>query len=315
MAVTVKEINAAASRIAPHIHRTPIFTSKTLNDLTHAQLFFKCENFQKIGAFKIRGACNAVYLLPEEIARKGVATHSSGNHGQAVAYAAKTRGIKAYIVMPTNSTNVKRQAVEGYGAQIAFCEPSATARRETLHKIIDQTGATFLHPYDNEHIIAGQGTVGLEFAHECSDLDFIIVPVGGGGLIAGTAIAVNSLSSQTKVIGAVPELAKDAYVSFKQKRIVLSENPVSLCDGLLVPMGQITFPIILEHVNDIFTASEQAIIKAMKYIWERMKIIVEPSAAVSLAVIFENPEFFANKKVGLVLSGGNVDIKMIANLF
>lgn len=315
MPVSIEDIQAAQERIKPFIHHTPIFTSNTFNQMTHASLFFKCENFQKIGAFKIRGATNAVLSLPADIAEKGVATHSSGNHAQAIALAAKNRGIPAYIVMPNNSTEVKKQAVQGYGAQITFCEPTMEAREATLHKIIEKTGATFLHPYDNEKIIAGQGTVALELMEQCNELDLIIIPIGGGGLIAGCSIAIDALYPQIKVIGAEPLQANDAFLSFQNKAIVAVQNQRTICDGLLTPIGKITFPIILRHVQQIFTASEESIIKATKLIWERMKVIVEPSAAITFAIILENPEYFQNKKIGLILSGGNVDIKAIAQLF
>jgi threonine dehydratase len=315
MTILLQDIKQAAQRIKPYVKRTPVLTSSTLNHLTEAELYFKCENFQKAGAFKFRGACHAVFSLTDEEAKKGVATHSSGNHGAALALAARTRGIKAYIVMPNNSTNVKKQAVSGYGAQITFCEPTLSAREETLQKICRETGATFIHPYDNERVISGQGTVALELLEECHDLDSVIVPIGGGGLISGIAIASTTISPAIKVIGAEPTHANDAYLSFKKKAIVPIVNQQTICDGLLTSLGKITFPIILDKVNDIYTASEQSILEATKYIWERMKVVVEPSAAVTFAIMLEHPEFFKGKKVGLVLSGGNVDIKAIANLF
>lgn len=313
--LTAKQIKEAAERIRPYIKHTPILTNTTLNHITQAELYFKCENFQKAGAFKFRGACNAVFSLTDEEAKQGVATHSSGNHAQALALAAKTRGIKAYIVMPNNATHVKKQAVADYGAIITFCEPTLTAREATLNQIVEKTGATFIHPYDNERVICGQGTVALEIIHNHPNLDLIIVPIGGGGLIAGTAITIAELSPQTKVIGAEPEQANDAYLSFKAKKRMPSNTQKTICDGLLTSVGKITFPIILDKVSDIYTASEQSIIHATQYIWERMKIIVEPSAAVTLAILLEHPDEFRGKKIGLILSGGNVDIKAIANLF
>jgi len=315
MTVTIDAIQAAATRIKPYSKSTPILTSSNLNEITQTQLFFKCENFQKAGAFKFRGACNAVFSLSDEEAKKGVATHSSGNHGAALALAAKTRGICAYIVMPDNSAEVKKRAVAHYGAEIIYCEPGLPSREAALHEVVKKTGATFIHPYDNENIIAGQGTVALEIMAQTEELDVLIVPLGGGGLLAGSAIATKTLSPHTKIIGAEPLLANDAYLSFKQKKLVTIENANTICDGLLVPLGQLTFPIILENVDDVFTASEASIVLATQYIWERMKIIVEPSAAITLAVILENPEHFRDKKIGLILSGGNVDIKKMAQFF
>ena len=315
MPVTLKEIQEAENRIRPYIKHTPIFTSKTTDQITQAELFFKCENFQKAGAFKFRGACNAVLSLSAKEAEKGVATHSSGNHGAALALAAKTRGIPSYIVMPSNSAEVKKKAVAGYDAHITFCEPGLAAREAALNKVIAETGAMFIHPYDNEKVIAGQGTLALELLEDCPTLDVIIVPIGGGGLISGIAIAANARSPTTKVIGAEPALANDAYVSFKAKKRITVENQQSVCDGLLTTVGHLTFPIILEKVSDIFTASEQSIMTATQHIWERMKIIVEPSAAITLAILLENVNVFKHKKVGLILSGGNVDIKAMAQLF
>ena len=312
--ITLKDIQEAAKRIHPYIKKTPLFTSATLNRITQASLYFKCENFQKAGAFKFRGACNAVFSLSDAAAKKGVATHSSGNHAQALALAAKIRGIPAYIVMPNNSADVKKQAVADYGAHITFCEPGLASREAALNKLLTETGAVFIHPYDNERVIAGQGTVALELLDECNDLDFVIVPVGGGGLISGTAIVVTTRSPKTRVIGAEPELANDAYLSFKKRKLIRIENQRTICDGLLTSLGKLTFPIILDNVNDIYTATEQSILQALKYIWERMKIIVEPSAAISLAIMLEHPDIFKNKKIGLILSGGNVDIKTIAAL-
>lgn len=314
MSLTIDAIYEAAKRIEPYIHHTPIFTCAALNEITQAQLYFKCENFQKVGAFKIRGACNAVFSLSEDEVAHGVAAHSSGNHAAAVALAAAKRGVPAYIVMPENSANVKKLAVAGYGAHITFSGPSIEAREEALKHIIGETGAKFIHPYDDERIIAGQGTVGLELLQQCSDLDMIIVPVGGGGLIAGIAIATHALSLQTKVIGAEPLLANDAYQSFQQKKLVPAIDQQTICDGLLIALGKLTFPIILDNVYDMQTATDESVLLAMKYIWERMKIIVEPSAAITLAIMLEHTDYFKNKKIALILSGGNVDIKATAQL-
>lgn len=315
MSIAISDIKNATKRISSYIQETPIFTSSTLDSITTAQLFFKCENFQKTGSFKFRGACNAVFSLSDKEAARGVATHSSGNHAQALSLAAKKRGIPAYIVMPTNSSRVKRNAVLNYGAQITYCEPNIDSRMETLNKIIAETKASFIHPYNNETIIAGAGTAALEFQEQVKDLDYLIVPVGGGGLISGSALVYNALAPQTKIIGAEPEIANDAYLSFRAKKIIKKSDQNSICDGLLVPLGDITAPIIFKHVSDIITASERTIIEATQYIFERMKLVVEPSGAITLAVILENPEYFADKKIGLLLSGGNVDVKTLSTLF
>lgn len=315
MSITFKDIKAAGLRIKPYVDQTPIFTSSTLDKMTKAHLFFKGENFQKTGAFKFRGACNAVFSLNENEAKNGVATHSSGNHAQALSLAAKQRGIPAYIVMPNNSSRVKRNAVADYGAHITFCEPSIDARINSLKEVITKTHAVFIHPYDNEQIIAGQGTVALEFFAQNQDLDILLVPVGGGGLISGTALVSEQLSSKTLVIGAEPELANDAFLSFHEKKIIKKPDQNSICDGLLVPLGEITSPIIFSKVHDILTAKESTILEATQLIFERMKLVVEPSAAITLAVILENPDFFVGKKIGLILSGGNVDLKALVPLF
>ncbi len=314
MTVTFEDIKKAAERIRPYVKRTPILTSQTLNNITGAELYFKCENFQKAGAFKFRGATNAVFSLIEEQASHGVATHSSGNHAGALALAAKTRGIKAHIVMPKNSAEVKKQAVKGYDAEITFSEPGMEAREATLNEVIKKTGATLIHPFDNENVIAGQGTVAIELLEQHPDLDVIIVPIGGGGLISGISIAAQALSKKINIIGAEPELANDTYLSFKEKKRISIPSQTSICDGLLMTVGQITFPIILENVTDIFTASEQSVLQAIQLILERMKIVVEPSAAITLAIMLENPTIFRGKKIGLILSGGNIDIKAIAKL-
>ncbi len=313
---TLNEIREAATRISPYIRYTPTLTSDTFNKIANANLFFKCENFQKTGSFKFRGACNAVFSLPEDKLKYGVATHSSGNHGAALALAAKLRGIPAYIVMPNNSPEVKKQAVSHYGANITFCEPTAASREATLEEVLEKTEATKIHPYENEAVICGQGTAALEFLiDENLDFDILVTPIGGGGLIAGTAIAAKSLASRVKIIGAEPETMNDAALSFQAKKITPVTPKPSLCDGLSPTVGNITFPLILKYVDHIFTASEQSILDATKYFWERMKIIVEPSSAISLAVILEHPQIFKDKKIGVIVSGGNVDIKKIADLF
>lgn len=305
---TITDIKDAAQRIAPHIHHTPVLTCDALDTLTSAELYFKCENFQKIGAFKIRGATNAVSLLNEHEAMNGVATHSSGNHAAALAMAARGRGIPAYVVMPENAPAIKQAAVAGYGAEIISCAANLQAREQGLTEVVERTGAVFVPPYDAHPIISGQGTTGLELCSDISELDAVIAPVGGGGLLSGVAIAVKSLSPQTQVIAAEPANADDAYQSFQKGSIVPSLNPDTIADGLRTSLGELTFPIIQQHVDDIVTVSEANIIVAMRHIWERMKIIVEPSAAVTLAALLEQPERWSGKRVGLILSGGNVDL-------
>lgn len=307
----INDVYSAAELIKPFINRTPVMTSKTLNKKLNCELFFKCENFQKVGAFKFRGACNAIFSLSDELAEKGVATHSSGNHAQALALAANMRNIAAYIVMPSNSPIVKKSAVEGYGAKITYCEPTLQAREQTLNAVVKNTGAVFIHPYNNFKVIAGQGTAALELIEFVKDLDFIITPVGGGGLLSGTLSTVSSISPKTKVIAAEPEGADDAYRSIQSGKIQPSINPKTICDGLLTSLGDLTFEIIRKYIYQIITVPDDVTIKAMKFIWERMKIIVEPSSAIVLGLIFENKEMFRNKKIGLILSGGNVDLNKL----
>ena len=306
--VTINDVKSAANRIAPYIHRTPVLTSLSIDKVCNAELYFKCENFQKTGSFKMRGASNAVFSLDEETAKKGVATHSSGNFAQALSLAARKRGIKAYVVMPENSPQVKKDAVAGYGAEITFCKPTQLAREETLKQVVERTGATFIHPYNNETVIAGQGTAGLELIEQAPRLDALIVPVGGGGLISGNAISFSAMSPDTLVYAAEPAGADDAYRSFRAGEIIPSVNPDTIADGLLTSLGSLTFPIIRELVKDIITVTDERIIAAMRLIWERMKIIVEPSAAVTLGAVLTQPELFTGKRVGLLLSGGNVDL-------
>jgi len=298
----------AKIRIEPYIHHTPVLTSRAINEIIGNELYFKCENFQRVGAFKFRGASNSVFALNEEEAKRGVATHSSGNHAQALALAAKIRGIPAFVVMPENSKKVKVEAVRGYGGEIIFCEPNLSSREETLEKVVEKTNAVFIHPYNNPQVIAGQGTVALELINQTHDLDYIIAPVGGGGLLSGTLLTVNSVSGNTKVIGAEPEAADDAKRSLQKGEIVPSLNPNTIADGLLTSLGSITFEIIKKHIHDIITVSDEAIIKAMRLIWERMKIVVEPSSAITLGLILEKKIELKNKKIGLILSGGNVDL-------
>jgi len=305
---TIREVKEASLRIKPFVHRTPIFTCSTLNEMCDAEIYFKCENFQKAGAFKIRGATNAVFSLSEQEASRGVATHSSGNHGAALALAARWRGIKAYVVMPENAPHVKRDAVAQYGAKIIFCKPTLKAREEGLERVIDRTGAAFVHPYNDYRVISGQGTAALELCEEVSDLDMVMTPVGGGGLLSGTAIAVGALSPKTHVIAAEPERADDAHRSFNAGKIILVVNPDTIADGLRTSLGDLTFPIIKKYVRDIMTVTEEGIITAMHAIWERMKIIVEPSAAVPLGVLLTKRAGFSGKRIGVILSGGNVDL-------
>jgi threonine dehydratase len=307
----IEDIFGARERISPFVHRTPVFTSQSINAMSGASLFFKCENFQKGGAFKIRGACYAVFSLSDKEAEKGVATHSSGNHAAALALAARWRGIPAYVVMPENAPEVKRKAVQGYGAEISYCKPTLEAREQGLAKVISRTGAAFVHPYNNGHVIAGQGTAALELTEDVPDLDVVMAPVGGGGLLSGTAIAVSSSSTGTSVVGVEPEEADDAFRSLKEGRIIPADNPQTIADGLRTSLGDLTFPIIQRLVQDIVTVSESGIVEAMCTIWERMKVIVEASAAVPLAALLTERIKLEGKRVGIILSGGNVDLEKL----
>jgi threonine dehydratase len=303
-----REVLLAHERIKPFIKRTPVMTSESLNRITNADLYFKCENLQKVGAFKFRGACNAIFSLSDDDARKGVATHSSGNHAAALALAARLRGISATIVMPKNAPSVKVDAVKGYGGTIVFCEPTLEARETTLNQIIQDTGAIFIPPYNFCPVIAGQGTAALELFDETPPLDMLIAPIGGGGLISGTAIATLGKSPTTTVIGAEPANADDAFRSFYAHTLIPQTAPNTIADGLLTSLGNITFSIIQRSVAHIFTAKEESIIRAMKLVWERMKLIIEPSAAVPLAIVLEHADFFSGKRIGIIFSGGNVDL-------
>lgn len=302
------KIREAAARINPYVHHTPVYTSTTLNSICQAELFFKAENMQKVGAFKARGAVNAVFSLNEKEARQGVATHSSGNHAAALAYAARCRGIKAYVVMPDSAPAVKKTAVAGYGAEITYCTPTQQAREETLNQLVRRTGAIFIHPYDNIDVIAGQGTSAFELLSQVPGLDTVIAPVGGGGLLSGTSLAVSGLKPDLTVIGAEPLEADDAFRSLQAGKIIPVEKPDTIADGLRTSLGELTFPIIKKHVAAIMTATEPAIIEAMRMIWERMKIIVEPSAAVTLAVLLSRRDEIKGFRMGLILSGGNADL-------
>jgi threonine dehydratase len=301
-------IHAAHERIRPYVHRTPVLTNSWLNDACRASLFFKCENFQKVGAFKARGATNAVFSLDDQTARRGAATHSSGNHGAAVARAAKLRGVPAHIVMPLNSAKVKIRAVESYGARVVFCEPTEESREIRCAEVINQTGATLIHSFENEHVIAGQGTAAMELLEDVSDLDVIMCPVGGGGLLSGTALAAKSMRPQIKVIAVEPKNADDAAQSFRAGRRLVTEKEFTIADGLRTNIGEPNFAIIQQYVDEIVTVSEKAIVSAMRTIWETMKIVIEPSAAVPYAAIAERLIGVERKRVGIILTGGNVDL-------
>jgi threonine dehydratase len=308
---TLTDIRQAAERIRPYAHRTPVLTCASLDQKVGVQVFMKCENLQKVGAFKFRGACNAVFSLTDEEAARGVATHSSGNHAQALALAARMRGIPAYIVMPESAPAVKKAAMAGYGGQITFCEPTLHARETALAQVAQESNATVVHPYNNYQVIAGQGTATLELLEEIPDLDAIIAPVGGGGLLSGTAIAARGLAPHVRVLGGEPEMADDAYRSLQAGRILPSDNPRTIADGLLTSLGMLTFPIIQEYAEQIVTASEASIVEAMKFIWERAKIVIEPSAAVPVALLWERKIDLAGLRVGVILSGGNVDLERL----
>jgi threonine dehydratase len=305
---TLADVQVAAARIKPYAHYTPVLTCASLNDLAGAELICKCENFQKVGAFKFRGACNAVFGLSDQDARYGVATHSSGNHAAAVALAARLRGVPAHIVMPDNAPAVKKAAVAGYGGSIVYCAPTLVAREAALERVVHETGATFIHPYNDARVIAGQGTAALELLADVADLDVIMAPVGGGGLLSGTAIVTAALSPSTQVIAAEPEAADDAYRSLQAGEILLANDPRTIADGLRTSLGPLTFAIIQQHVEQIVTVSEEAIVSAMRYVWERMKIVIEPSAAVPIGALLEKKIDLTGKRIGVILSGGNVSL-------
>lgn len=301
-------IRAAASRIGPYIHRTPVMTCTTLNGMVGAELYFKCENFQKVGAFKFRGACNVVLSLSDDEVQRGVITHSSGNHAQAVALAAKTRGVPTRIVMPRTAPAVKRAAVADYGATITLCEPTMASRESTTSDLIAETGAVLIHPYNDHRIVAGAGTAALELLEDVDELDYLMTPLGGGGLACGTSLAVRELSPNARVIAVQPEGADDGFRSIAAGRIIPPENPKSIADGLLVGLGELTFSILRDHVHAIVTVDDEAIASAMRLVWERMKIIIEPSAAVTVAALLAGQINAAGKRIGVFLTGGNVDL-------
>lgn len=315
MEITAQHIIEAHERIMPFIHNTPVLTSETINRISGAEVFFKCENFQKIGAFKIRGGMNAVLSLPKEKQQQGIATHSSGNHAQAIAFAAWQVGTKAYIVMPDNSPKVKVDAVKGYGAEIFFCEPNQQAREKKLQEVVDKTGAEFIHPYNNYQVITGQATCAKELIEEISSLDCILTPVGGGGLLSGTSLSAHYFSPSSLVYAGEPEGAADAVLSFKNNKIEKASYIKTIADGLLTTLGDKTFPIIKQYVKDILTVSDEEIIAAMKLVYERMKTVVEPSGVVPLAAVLKNRSKFEGKRVGIIFSGGNVELGKLKEWF
>jgi threonine dehydratase len=305
---TYEDMLAAHERIRPHIRRTPILTSDHLNEVTGAQLFFKCENLQEPGAFKVRGASNAVFGLTEEQAKKGVATHSSGNHALCLSYAAGRRGIPCNVVMPRTAPQAKKDAVRRYGGTITECEPSTTSREEVFAKVQAATGGEFVHPYNDPRVIAGQGTCAKEMMEQVDGLEIAIAPIGGGGMISGTCLTLSTLAPEVKIIAAEPEQADDAYRSFKAGHIIADDAPETIADGLKVPLKDLTWHFVKNHVTDILTASEQEIVDAMKITWKYLRVVMEPSCAVPLATILKNPDVFRGKRVGVVITGGNVDL-------
>jgi len=305
---TFDDMIAAHERIRPHIHRTPVLTSSYLDGLTGAKLFFKCENFQKAGAFKVRGASNAVFGLSDEKAAKGVATHSSGNHALSLSYAAGRRGIPCHVVMPKTAPQAKKDAVRGYGGIITECEPSTSSREAVFAEVEAATGAEFVHPYNDPRVIAGQATCSRELLEQVEGLDAVIAPIGGGGMVSGCCLTLSTLAPGVAIYGAEPEQADDAARSLKAGHIIADDAPVTVADGLKVPLKELTWHFVSRHVSDILTASEQEIVDAMRLTWARMKIVMEPSCAVPLAVILKNPDIFAGKRVGVIITGGNVDL-------
>lgn len=308
---TAADVLAAAARLVGVAHRTPVLTSRSLDELAAATVSFKCENLQRVGAFKFRGAGNAVLSLSGPEAARGVATHSSGNHAAALALAARLRGIRAHVVMPTTSREAKKRAVAAYGAAITFCEPNLAAREATLADVVERTGATFIHPYDDPRVIAGQGTAALELLAERPDLDVLLAPVGGGGLLSGTCLAVAAAGSRARVIGAEPAGADDAARSLAAGRLILQTDPRTIADGLLTSLSARTFALIRQRADTIVTVAEDAIAAAMRLIWERLKVIIEPSSAVAVAALLARGDLFAGRRVGVILSGGNVDLEVL----
>jgi threonine dehydratase len=305
---TFQDVIDAHERIAPHIHRTPVLTSSYLNELAGCEMFFKCENFQKAGAFKVRGASNAVFGLSEVEARNGVCTHSSGNHALSLSYAAGRRGIPCNVVMPRTAPEAKKAAVRGYGGIITECEPSTSSREEVFAQVQAKTGGDFIHPYNDPRVIAGQGTCSRELMEQTDGLDMVVAPIGGGGMISGTCLTLSNIAPEVQIIASEPEQADDAARSFKAGHIIADDAPVTIADGLKVPLKDLTWHFVKNHVTDILTASEEEIIEAMKITWQRMKLVMEPSCAVPLATILKNKHVFAGKRVGVVITGGNVDL-------
>jgi threonine dehydratase len=305
---TYQDVEAAHDRIAPYIHRTPVLTSSYLNALTGAELYFKCENFQKAGAFKARGASNAVFSLSDAQAARGVATHSSGNHGLCLSYAAGRRGIPCTVVMPRTAPQAKKDAVAGYGGRVVECEPSTTSRESVFAKVMAGSGAEFVHPYNDPRVIAGQATCARELNAQVPGLDAVIAPIGGGGMISGTCLTLSAIAPGVQIYAAEPEQADDAARSFRAGHIIADDAPETVADGLKVPLKELTWHFVQRHVTDILTTSEDEIIEAMKLTWKRMKIVMEPSCAVPLAAILRNPAVFRGKRVGVIITGGNVDL-------
>jgi len=305
---TFDDVKTARERVTPYIHKTPVLTSTFMNELTGAELFFKCENFQKAGAFKVRGASNAVFGLSDDVAAKGVATHSSGNHALSLSYAAGRRGIPCHVVMPRTAPQAKKDAVIGYGGIITECEPSTSSREAVFADVQAATGADFVHPYNDPRVIAGQATCSLELLEQTGGLDAMVAPIGGGGMISGTCLALSNVAPDVKIYAAEPKNADDAYRSFKAGHIIADDAPDTVADGLKVPLKDLTWHFVSNHVEDILIATEEEIVDAMKLIWKRMKIVMEPSSAVPLATIIKNKDLFAGKRVGVIITGGNVDL-------
>ncbi len=305
------DVLEAHERIRPYIHRTPVLTSSFMNELTGAKLFFKCENFQKAGAFKVRGASNAVFGLPQDKLSRGVATHSSGNHALSLSYAAGRRDIPVTVVMPRTAPEAKKAAVRGYGGKVVECEPSTSSREEVFAQVVARSGADFVHPYNDPRVIAGQATCSRELTEEIKDLDAIVAPIGGGGMISGTCLTISNIAPEVKIYAAEPEKADDAYRSFKAGHIIADDAPHTVADGLKVPLKELTWHFVSNHVEDILLAGEQEIIDAMYLTWQRMKIVMEPSSAVPLATIIKNRKLFAGKRVGIIITGGNVDLNKL----
>ena len=308
---TFEDMQAAHVRIAPHINRTPVRTSAYLNELTGAQLFFKCENFQEPGAFKVRGATNAVFGLDDEQAQLGVATHSSGNHASCLSYAARKRGIPCNVVMPHTAPQAKKDTVRRYGGLITECDPSTTSRETMFAQVQARTGGDFVHPYNDPRVISGQGTCAREFIEQTDGLDVVLAPIGGGGMISGTCLTLSHMAPETQIIAAEPEMADDAYRSFKAGYIIADDAPKTVADGLLVPLKDLTWHFVSNHVTDILTASEEEIVDAMKLTWKHLRIVMEASSSVPLATILKNKDQFAGKRVGVIITGGNVDLDLL----